>query len=172
MQPIKSITCFFGTSLFRLAVTAMLAALLAGCVAPQEKITWNTPREAAAPPTDSAKSPPADTATDGKLRNKALQDALNKTAGGQCREFQESIVIDGKPQRAYGTACRQPDGTWKRVSSSKEPTTEAPVSSFPYRGHPGGYTRYPHYYPRYYPRHHFGFGYGHRRSHFGYGVHW
>ncbi|MDH3703075.1 MAG: hypothetical protein OEU46_17350 [Alphaproteobacteria bacterium] len=168
MQPIKTIMCFFGASHFRLAATAMLAALLAGCAAPQEKITWNTPREAAAAPPVSAKPPPGDSATDRTLHDKAPRDASNKTAGGPCREFQESIVIDGKPQRAYGTACRQPDGTWKRVSSSKEPTTEAPVSSFPYRGHPGGYARYPHYYPRY----HFGFGYGHRRSHFGYGVHW
>ena len=30
-----------------------------------------------------------------------------------CREFQQSIVIDGKKQSAYGTACRQPDGQWK-----------------------------------------------------------
>jgi surface antigen len=30
-----------------------------------------------------------------------------------CREFQRDIIIDGKPERAYGTACLQPDGTWK-----------------------------------------------------------
>ena len=30
-----------------------------------------------------------------------------------CREFQQTIVIDGKKQNAYGTACRQPDGQWK-----------------------------------------------------------
>ena len=30
-----------------------------------------------------------------------------------CREFHQSIVIDGKEQSAYGTACRQPDGQWK-----------------------------------------------------------
>lgn len=32
-----------------------------------------------------------------------------------CREFQRDIIIDGKPERAYGTACLQPDGTWKIV---------------------------------------------------------
>ncbi len=30
-----------------------------------------------------------------------------------CREFQQTIVIDGNKQNAYGTACRQPDGQWK-----------------------------------------------------------
>ena len=35
--------------------------------------------------------------------------------GQYCREFQQSLVVDGKTQQAYGTACRQPDGTWKIV---------------------------------------------------------
>jgi surface antigen len=30
-----------------------------------------------------------------------------------CREFQQSVTIGGETERAYGTACRQPDGTWK-----------------------------------------------------------
>lgn len=30
-----------------------------------------------------------------------------------CREYQQTIVIGGKEQNAYGTACRQPDGSWK-----------------------------------------------------------
>ena len=35
-------------------------------------------------------------------------------APGQfCREFQQTIIIGGQSQQAYGTACRQPDGTWK-----------------------------------------------------------
>ncbi len=33
-----------------------------------------------------------------------------------CREFQQTIIIDGETQRAYGTACRQPDGSWRIVS--------------------------------------------------------
>lgn len=32
-----------------------------------------------------------------------------------CREYQTSVTIDGKTERAYGTACRQPDGSWKVV---------------------------------------------------------
>jgi surface antigen len=35
-------------------------------------------------------------------------------AGGpECREYQRTIIIDGKQELAYGTACRQPDGTWR-----------------------------------------------------------
>jgi len=33
--------------------------------------------------------------------------------GQYCREFNQTVNIGGKTQQAYGTACRQPDGTWK-----------------------------------------------------------
>ncbi len=36
--------------------------------------------------------------------------------GHYCREYKTSIKIDGKWKRAYGTACRKPDGSWKIVS--------------------------------------------------------
>ncbi|HZS83102.1 MAG TPA: RT0821/Lpp0805 family surface protein [Stellaceae bacterium] len=39
-----------------------------------------------------------------------------QTASGQyCREFQQTITIGGQTQEGYGTACRQPDGTWKII---------------------------------------------------------
>ena len=39
-----------------------------------------------------------------------------QTASGQnCREFETSVVIDGKTETATGTACRSGDGTWKIV---------------------------------------------------------
>jgi len=39
-----------------------------------------------------------------------------QTAQGQnCREFRQTVTIDGEPNTAYGTACRQPDGTWQIV---------------------------------------------------------
>ncbi len=34
-------------------------------------------------------------------------------AGNYCREYQTTVTIGGRPQQAYGTACRQPDGSWK-----------------------------------------------------------
>ena len=36
-------------------------------------------------------------------------------AGAYCREFQQTVVIAGRSEQAFGTACRQPDGTWKVV---------------------------------------------------------
>ncbi len=34
-------------------------------------------------------------------------------SGQPCREYQQTVTIDGKTERAYGRACRQPDGSWK-----------------------------------------------------------
>ena len=35
-------------------------------------------------------------------------------ANGQyCREYKQTITVGGEQNQAYGTACRQPDGTWK-----------------------------------------------------------
>ncbi|MFP5344247.1 MAG: RT0821/Lpp0805 family surface protein [Gammaproteobacteria bacterium] len=39
-----------------------------------------------------------------------------KSAGQDCREYTTTVTIDGKKQTAYGTACRQPDGTWQVVN--------------------------------------------------------
>lgn len=36
-------------------------------------------------------------------------------SGRNCREYRHTIYIDGEPEQAYGTACRQPDGSWKIV---------------------------------------------------------
>jgi surface antigen len=33
-----------------------------------------------------------------------------------CREYQQTVTIGGKPEQSYGTACRQPDGSWKTVN--------------------------------------------------------
>lgn len=36
-------------------------------------------------------------------------------SGNYCREYQTSVNIGGQTEQAYGTACRQPDGSWKVV---------------------------------------------------------
>lgn len=33
-----------------------------------------------------------------------------------CRQYTHTIYIDGRPQVARGTACRNPDGTWTAVT--------------------------------------------------------
>jgi len=33
-------------------------------------------------------------------------------SGQYCREYRQEVMVAGKKQNAYGTACRQPDGSW------------------------------------------------------------
>ena len=39
--------------------------------------------------------------------------------GQYCREFTNKINVGGQTQTGYGTACRQPDGSWQIVSSDQ-----------------------------------------------------
>src|SRR6056297_2608486 len=36
--------------------------------------------------------------------------------GRYCREYRQTVYIGGQQQEAYGTACRQPDGTWQIIN--------------------------------------------------------
>jgi surface antigen len=36
--------------------------------------------------------------------------------GRYCREYQQVVTVGGQHQQAYGTACRQPDGSWQVVN--------------------------------------------------------
>lgn len=36
--------------------------------------------------------------------------------GSLCREYQQTVTIEGRTQRAYGNACKQADGTWQIVN--------------------------------------------------------
>jgi surface antigen len=36
--------------------------------------------------------------------------------GAKCRSFSHTVYIDGQPQIARGTACRNPDGTWTALT--------------------------------------------------------
>jgi surface antigen len=38
---------------------------------------------------------------------------FQKSSGEYCREYTQTITVGGKKQDAYGTACRQPDGSWR-----------------------------------------------------------
>jgi surface antigen len=40
---------------------------------------------------------------------------VRQQGGMQCRPYTHTVYIDGQPQVARGTACRNPDGTWKSV---------------------------------------------------------
>ena len=36
--------------------------------------------------------------------------------GRFCREYQQTITVGGQEERGFGTACRQPDGSWQLQS--------------------------------------------------------
>ncbi len=61
-----------------------------------ERITWNNPE-----------SGHSGTIT-------PMRDGRDQT-GNYCREYQTTVNVGGQQQQAYGTACRQPDGSWKIV---------------------------------------------------------
>jgi surface antigen len=44
-----------------------------------------------------------------------LRDGRDSQSGAYCREYQTTVVVGGRKQSAYGTACRQPDGSWKVI---------------------------------------------------------
>jgi surface antigen len=39
-----------------------------------------------------------------------------ESRGRRCREFTHTVYINGRPEIARGTACRNPDGAWVAVS--------------------------------------------------------
>ncbi len=45
------------------------------------------------------------------------QPSYQNGSGQYCREYEQTISVQGKTETAYGTACRQPDGSWKIVNS-------------------------------------------------------
>jgi hypothetical protein len=45
----------------------------------------------------------------------AYSENQGQNQGQTCREYQSMTTIDGRPQKTYGTACLQPDGTWQIV---------------------------------------------------------
>ena len=66
-----------------------------------ESITWENPDNAGGPAYGSA------TVT----RQGATSD------GRTCREFQQTVIIGGREEQSYGTACRDDNGDWKIVTS-------------------------------------------------------
>ena len=43
------------------------------------------------------------------------QGAVRRVDGTPCREFWKTVTIAGERQQAYGTACRQADGSWRII---------------------------------------------------------
>jgi hypothetical protein len=50
------------------------------------------------------------------IRTPAAASRPDNSAAGPCREFQQRVMIDGRPQQVHGRACRQSDGAWRIVN--------------------------------------------------------
>lgn len=61
-----------------------------------EKISWNNPQ--------SGNSGYVEPIKDGY-----------SSSGRYCREYQQTVVVGGQEESAYGTACQQPDGSWEII---------------------------------------------------------
>lgn len=67
--------------------------------------------------------------------------------GQPCREFITTIIVGGEQQQGYGTACRQPDGTWQIVNDEPAPQATKVVNRPVYVVQPAErYYVYPHAY--------------------------
>lgn len=44
-----------------------------------------------------------------------VQEGYGNETGRYCREYKQTIEVDGQQQEAYGTACENPDGSWQIV---------------------------------------------------------
>lgn len=46
----------------------------------------------------------------------AVRDGTNARTGAYCREYRTTVDVGGRSQEAYGTSCRQPDGSWQIIN--------------------------------------------------------
>ena len=42
-----------------------------------------------------------------------IREGRHTGSGNYCREFKQTVTIDGRTNEAFGVVCRQPDGSWK-----------------------------------------------------------
>jgi len=141
------------------ALLALAACETADQTAAEETIHWNTPAQPPSSPPPEATQPPPP----------PPPQASRPSGEPQCREYQTTIVVGGKPEKAYGKACRQPDGTWKEEGvHTGAPQAKVPVEqSFPYGWHGYDFPSGPRYGPGGMS---VGVGAGSRGGWMGYGV--
>jgi hypothetical protein len=91
----------------------------------------------------------------------AVRPAATAVADAYCREYQGTADIGGGPQTVYGTACQQPDGTWRLVDAAPAAAPPSVVQG----AETVRYAPYPVYYPYGYPAPYYGpYYYGPRVS--------
>jgi len=87
----------------RITVLAMGSLLLAGCVVPL-----------APPPSSPASYDPHLYDARGAAVTPVAAAPLPPVP--DCRDVERTVEIGGKPQKAFATVCRRPDGNWHFVN--------------------------------------------------------
>lgn len=72
---------------------------------PAPTVIYSSPPVVYAPPPQVVYAPPPIVATPGPVVSTAPY----------CREYQSTTMVGGQPAYSYGTACQQPDGSWRIV---------------------------------------------------------
>jgi hypothetical protein len=52
----------------------------------------------------------------GSFQPQPVAPAYQSPSGQTCREYQTTVTVDGQARPGYGTACLQPDGTWRMIN--------------------------------------------------------
>ena len=103
-----------------IAAGVILGGLIGGAIG--DRMDAADRREAQQAATRALETAPAGSSVAWRNPDSGNSGAITPTrtyqaASGQyCREYQQTITIDGQQHRAYGTACRQPDGSWQVVN--------------------------------------------------------
>jgi surface antigen len=99
--------------------STLLGGLIGGAVG--DRMDAADKRQAQAATTKALETAPSGTATQWKNPDSGHYGSVTpvrtyQTQSGQyCREYRQTVMIGGEKNEAYGTACRQPDGSWKIV---------------------------------------------------------
>lgn len=49
----------------------------------------------------------------------------NDPNGVYCREYTQPVIVGGRKVSSYGTACQQPDGSWKIINNNTQEQAES-----------------------------------------------
>jgi len=99
--------------------STLLGGLVGGAIG--DRMDAADKRQAQAATTKALESAPSGTSTHWKNPDSGHSGSVTpvrtyQTQSGQyCREYRQTVMIAGEQNEAYGTACRQPDGSWKIV---------------------------------------------------------
>lgn len=96
-----------------LAAVAIIGGVLLGAA-----LLSSTSHANYAPPPQNIYAPPPPDYGYGQAPVQATpySDVYQTQAGQYCREYQSRVNVGGRMQYGYGTACMQPDGSWRVVN--------------------------------------------------------